>query len=189
MTRYQLITAFVLCAATTWRAAAASGHADISTEQVAAAISRAGMSVSAGQVTLLADVVAKSESPTLIVRSIEPWGDLRMKVRLGCANSEECLPFYVSIRCNQPGSERPVAALPDQPSTLISRPDSDPRSFVVRAGSRATLLLDRNHVHIRLSVLCLENGATGQKIHVESKDPQQTYVAEVVEGGVVRGSL
>ena len=62
-------------------------------------------------------------------------------------------------------------------------------SFVVRAGSPAVLLLDSDHVHIRLSVICLENGSTGQKIRVESKDPRQTYVAEVIDGGILRGSL
>jgi flagella basal body P-ring formation protein FlgA len=50
-------------------------------------------------------------------------------------------------------------------------------------------LLDGGHVHIRLSVVCLENGDPGQRIRVESKDPHQTFIAEVVDGGVLRGSL
>jgi hypothetical protein len=189
MTRYRLIFALFVYAATPWQGAAAAGHSEISTDQVAGAISRAGMSVLSEQVTLLSDVVAHTASPNLIVESIEPWGEGRMKARLGCANSEECLPFYVSIRCNQAGGERPGGALLDQSYAPVSRPAPNPRSYVVRSGSRATLLLDRNHVHIRLSVICLENGAAGQRIRVESKDPKQTYVAEVVEGGVVRGSL
>jgi hypothetical protein len=189
MTRYHLISAVVLSVAVTLPAAAAPGSAAITTEQVAAAISGTGMSVSPEQVTLLTAVVSKSGAPTLNVQSIEPWGDRRMKVRLGCANQEECLPFYVSVHRDQKIGTTSNIAQSDQPAVITSRQNKSPKSSAVRAGSRATLLLDGGHVHIRLSVVCLESGATGQKIRVETKDPHQTYIAEVVDGGVLRGSL
>jgi hypothetical protein len=169
-------------------AVAAPGRAAVTTEQVAAAISGTGVSVLPEQVTLLTNVVTKSDSPTLNVHSIEPWGDHRMKVRMECASQNECLPFYVSVRMEQKNGAIAAANLSNQPAAN-ARPNRDTNSFVVRAGSRATLLLDGGHVHIRLSVVCLENGSTGQKIRVESKDPRQTYVAEVIDGGILRGSL
>jgi hypothetical protein len=189
MTRYHLISAVALSVAMALPAAAAPGSAAITTEQVAAAISGAGMNVSPEQVTLLTAVVSKSGTPTLSVQSIEPWGDRRMKVRLGCVNQQECLPFYVSIHRDQTIGTTSATAQSDQAPIMTSHSNRDPKPFAVRAGSRATLLLDGGHVHIRLSVVCLESGATGQKIRVETKDPHQTYVAEVVDGGVLRGSL
>jgi hypothetical protein len=189
MTRHQLISAVSLLAAMASTATAAPGRAVITPEQVAAAISGAAMKVLPEQVTLLSEVIAKSNSPTLNVESIEPWGSHRMKVRLGCANQEQCLPFYVSVRFDQESGAKPSVALVDQASAMSLRLNHEPKEFVVRAGSKATLLLDGGHVHIRLSVVCLENGAAGQKIRVECKDPKQTYVAEVVEGGILRGSL
>jgi hypothetical protein len=188
VTRDTLISTIALCAAMTVPATAAPGRAAVTTEQVAAAISGTGVSVLPEQVTLLTDVMTKSDSPTLNVHSIEPWGDHRMKVRMECASQEDCLPFYVSIRLEQKNGAIAAANFSGQPNAN-ARPNRDPQSFTVRAGSRANLLLEGGHVHIRLSVVCLENGNAGQKIRVESKDPRQTYVAQVVDGGILRGNL
>jgi hypothetical protein len=194
MTRFLTISAATLITAMALPIAATPGHSPITAEQVAAAISGTGMSVSPEQVTLLSNVVAKSGTPRLDVESIEPWGNHRMKVRLDCANHDQCLPFYVSVqldavRLNQNASDPSAAALSNQQSSTDAGQNHDPKAFLVRAGSRATLLIDTGHVHIRLSVVCLENGAAGQKIRVECKDPRQTYVARVVDGGVLRGNL
>jgi hypothetical protein len=188
MTKHTLISVIALSAAMALPAVAAPGRAAVTTEQVAAAISGTGVSVLPEQVTLLTNVTTKSDSPALNVHSIEPWGDHRMKVRMECASQEECLPFYVSVRLDQQNGAIAAANLSNQVAANV-RPNRDAKSFALRAGSRATLLLDGGHVHIRLSVVCLENGDVGQKIRVESKDPRQTYVAEVVDGGILRGSL
>ncbi|MGA9669758.1 MAG: hypothetical protein WBQ94_11140 [Terracidiphilus sp.] len=147
------------------------------------------MSVSADQVTLLTEVSASTGAPNLKVQSMEPWGDRRLKVRMDCASHQECLPFYVSVRCNPETGTKTVAALTSQSSPMSPQSISDSKSFAMRAGSRATLLLDKGRVHIRISVVCLESGTAGQRIRVESKDPQKTYIAEVVNGSVLRGSL
>jgi flagella basal body P-ring formation protein FlgA len=59
----------------------------------------------------------------------------------------------------------------------------------VRAGSPATLLLEGAHVHISLSVVCLESGAVGQTIRASSPDHRQVYKAQVVRDGVLEGRL
>jgi hypothetical protein len=170
-------------------AAAAPGHAAITTTQIAQAISGWGMNVSAQQVTLLTDVVATTSAPALKVESMEPWGDNRMKVRMDCATSQQCLPFFVAVNCNRQNAAQQSAAGLDRPSAAALQPEPASKSFVVRNGSLATLLIDGGHVHIRLLVVCLENGATGQTIRAESKDHQQTYTAQVVDKGVLRGTL
>jgi hypothetical protein len=170
--------------------ASAVDRAIITTAQIAAAITDAGLKVSEEQVTLLADVVAKTSTPALQVQSMERWGDHRLRVRLACATSDQCLPFMVSVRCSQDcsphpasGGARPMSAGVNETRRTI------PGAYVVRAGSSATLRIDGGHVHIELSVICLENGAAGQTIRVASNDRSRTYTAQVVDGTLLRSVL
>jgi len=181
------ISIFVLSGAMAASTAPAQQHVAIAATDIAAAISAAGMPVSTDQVDLLTDVTATKASPALIVESIQPWGDHRMKVRMSCAVSEQCLPFFVSVHTGN--ESRPATAAADGSSAGIQRASIDPKAFVVRAGAPATLLLDGIHVHIRIAVVCLENGAPGQTIRVASRDHRQTYMAKVVDQAVLRASL
>jgi hypothetical protein len=181
-----LLLGFVLSAAVASAAALPQSHALITQAQIAAAISAAGLEVTADQVSLLADVVATSAAPSLIVESMQPWGDHRMKVRLTCTSSEQCLPFFVALHLNAQASSHAVATSEPAAGT---RAGIDAKNFVVHAGAPATLLLDGGHVHIRIAVVCLENGVPGQTIRVASKDHRQNYVAIVVDNAVLRASL
>ncbi|MGD0632431.1 MAG: hypothetical protein ABR987_24165 [Terracidiphilus sp.] len=189
MTKHRLISALIFSAAVASAAAPAPGHSAITPAQIAAAIGAAGMRISADQVALLSDVVATTASPRLKVESMEPWGDHRMRVRLDCEDSEQCLPFFVAVRLNQDDASPAAAADAERSSTETMRGRIDPKSFVVRAGAPATLLLEGAHVHIRVAVVCLENGAPGQTIRVTSKDHRQTYMAKVIGEAVLRASL
>jgi hypothetical protein len=42
---------------------------------------------------------------------------------------------------------------------------------------------------VGLSVICLQNGITGQTIRATSKDHTVVYTAEVVDGGLLKGRL
>jgi hypothetical protein len=108
---------------------------------------------------------------------------------MNCAVSEQCLPFFVSVRFNIGSPLQPAIAAANGSSAGFSHAGIDPKTFVVRSGAPATLLLDGVHVHIRIAVVCLENGAPGQTIRVASRDHRQTYVAKVVDQAVVRASL
>lgn len=189
MTRYKSISILALTAAIALRVSAAPGGFAITTAQIAAAIGGAGMTISPQQVTLMSEVVARTSTPTLRVESMKPWGDHRMKVRLNCASSEECLPFLVAVHCSDENTAQLILADSVRSSTAASRPRSGSNSIVLRAGSPAILLLDGDHMHIELSVICLENGAIGQTVRVSSKDHRQTYTAEVVDGSVLKGKL
>ncbi len=216
MTRYQWITVLLLSFSLVLPAVAAPGRNVITTAQVAAAISDMGMTVSAQQITLLSDAATRASVPSLKVQSMEPWGDLRMKVRMGCASLDQCLPFYVAVSRNPPSATntvslvstsspvspvlplsadaaRPLSATPPatRPATPLATPLVTPQAtnVVVKSGSSAVLLLDSNHVHIQLVVVCLENGSVGQTIRVASKDRRQKYTAEVCDGGVLKGRL
>ena len=187
MNRYKFISALTLSAAAALPAAgAAPGHEAITTQQIANAMTGVGMQVSAAQVQLLSDVVSTVSTPRLRVQSMQRWGDDRMKVRMNCENAEECLPFFVAVRWSQPDA---TESAPTELVASILPIKPGPRNFVVRSGTLATLLLDSARVHIRVSVVCLENGAPGQVIRVSSKDHKQFYNAQVVDGGLLKGRL
>lgn len=186
-TRYRLIAIPILAAAAALSAAAAPVRDVITAAQVAAAISGAGMQISARQVTLLTDVVSTDSAPILKVQSMQPWGNHQIKVRMSCARQEECLPFFVAVRDNDQNVLQRVSEDSRGPSPARSRPD--PKSFVVRSGTPVTLLIDGERIHIKLSVICIENGAPGQTIRASSMDHKQTYSAEVVDGTLLRGRL
>jgi hypothetical protein len=168
-------------AAAAFPAMAATARVAINPAQVAGAISNAGIKISPEQVTLLTDVVANQTDPTLVVESMERWGDNRMKVRMNCANSE-CLPFFVAVQWGQ-NEPTPAAFASRGVGTGASKP------IVLHAGSTATLILDSDHVHIKLPVICLESGTVGQTIRVASKDRRQTFTAQIGDPAALKGTI
>ena len=185
MTRLKSISFLILAAALP--CAAASGRDKVTADEVAAVISGNGIKTAPDQIEFLSDVVATTKAPALKVEGMEVWGDRRIKVRMSCVKPEECLPFFVAIRGSQTQAAPPVIA--DAASSEIVRAKSDSNSFVLRSGSRATLLLEGGHVHIEMLVICLENGAIGQTIRVSSLDHKQIYTAQVNGSTVLKGRL
>jgi len=189
MTHSRLVDITMLFAALSIPAKAASGREVITAGQVALAIGDAGLHVSASQVTLLTDVVAKTNAPALRVTSVGAWAANSSHVRLACIVSDECLPFVVTVR--RPRNDSPEEPLisqnpqtPEHPTVETSR-----SKVVVRIGSPAVLLLEGGHVHIRLAVICLENGIVGQTIRVTGRERDHNYLAEVCSDGLLRGTL
>ena len=186
MSHQRVVAMVFLWAAAALPARSQSNRLPITRDQVATAINGAGMQVSAGQVTLLSNVVSASGNPELKVESVEKWGDRKLVVRLVCANPSECLPFIVAVR--------PSGAVPEQLALSAQlKPVSfsgKPRGFdAIRAGSTAVLFLEGPHVHIQLSVVCLENGSIGQSIRVATRDRRLTFIAEILSDSALRGQL
>jgi hypothetical protein len=167
---------------------AAAQHYAITNRSIAATMSTVGVPVSADQVTPLSDVVSSKPSPAMRVRSVSRLENGELLARLECTASEECLPFFVSVRTSQGGGAQAdggtVSALP---VSLTQK--QEPRSIVVRAGAKAMLELDGSHVQIRMPVVCLQSGGIGQTIRVMDKSHRQVYQAEVVDDGFVKGRL
>jgi len=182
MKRYRYISLVIGLAATALPALAATARVAINPTQVAGAISNAGIKISPEQVTLLADVVANQADPTLVVESMERWGDNRMKVRMNCANSE-CLPFFVAVQWGQNEPTPAAFASHGGVGASASKP------IVLHAGSTATLILDSDHVHIKLPVICLESGTVGQTIRVSSLDHRQTFTAQIGDPAALKGTI
>jgi hypothetical protein len=176
----------VLWAAALLPAAAQLNRFSITRDQVASAINGAGLQVSADQVTLLSNIASATGKPALKVDSIERWGDGKAMVRLECGNPGECLPFIVAVRLDGAVQERQALSARLQPVSLAATPRI---TEVIRAGSMAVLFLEGPHVHIQLSVVCLENGAMGQSIRVATPDRHLNFVAKVLSDSTVQGRL
>jgi hypothetical protein len=189
MKRTWSISAIALLATMASAATPGAARAPITAAEVAAAISEAGMAITAEQVTLLTDITSATASPSLKVDLIEPWGDHRMKVRLDCASGQECMPFFVAVRCAQQLAAEPGTTAMNHSPAPAAPARVDPKSILMHTGAPATLFLEGGRVHIRLAVICLENGALGQTIRVASRDHRQTYVATIVDEEVLRASL
>jgi hypothetical protein len=176
----------VLCAAANLPALAGTARYAITAEQVSAAVTNYGMQVTPDQVDLLSGVIANVANPELKLRSIDRMGSERAVARLECANAQQCLPFVVSIRQTATSN---AGSSPVPSHLLLASAPTKPAAALVRSGSTAILLLEGTHVHIRLSVICLENGALGQTIRVTDQDRHLTFTARVLQDGILEGRL
>jgi hypothetical protein len=171
-------------------------HFALTVGQVAQALSNNGIRTTDQQVSLLAKVVATEPNPALDVLSVDSLGDrsvgehaeTRSRVRMACHLPGRCLPFYAIVI----SPEGIVAHAADSSSAnLASGSQVSKRSgvFTIRSGAYATLMMDDDRAHIRVSVVSLENGMAGQKIRVASPDHKQLYVAEVVSANLLKRSF
>ena len=103
-----------------------------------------------------------------------------------CANSAECVPFFVAIE----GAERPEdIGIMGWDMEPLHGSQTAAGSLVVHAGSAANLVLEGPHMHMQLPVICLESGRAGETIRVTSKDHRQTFSAEIVGRNELKGIL
>ncbi|MFP5230529.1 MAG: flagella basal body P-ring formation protein FlgA [Acidobacteriota bacterium] len=165
---------------------AASPRYAITPEQIAGAMAAMGMQVSSAQLTMITAPVASVAEPELRVQSMQRWPGDRVVARLDCATREQCLPFFVSIRMGKDAGTQGAMVNTTVSAPQVARATSAP-AMAVRAGSRATLYMDGDHVHIRVAVVCLQSGAVGQTVRAEGPDHEQSYLAQVVGNGVLKG--
>ncbi|HVU46810.1 MAG TPA: hypothetical protein VHD85_11825 [Terracidiphilus sp.] len=174
----------IAVAAAALPALAAPGRFAITTERIAAAITNRGVQITPDQVTLFTGVVASVANPELKVESIDRSGNRQAIARIACADSAQCLPFMVSLRVND-GASLEIAST----RVLSSSSSFKPVQFAVRQGTTTALYLDGTHVHISLSVICLESGIAGQTIRASSLDRHQVFTVQVAGDGTLRGRL
>jgi hypothetical protein len=180
-------TAYTLMLMATMTASAcaqASVRFAITPEQVACALSQAGVVTAAQQVSLPARVVANEPTPVLEIVSIEARGKTKSpghdpppsKVKLTCHLPGQCLPFYALV--NWPREKGLTTSYAGNQAVIT-----------MRAGTRATLVMDDQRSHIQVAVISLQNGAVGNRIRVASPDHKQFYFGEVLSPTLLRGSF
>jgi hypothetical protein len=164
--------------------------ANLDGQQVAAALMRAGIRISASQVEMLGDANVSHADPALQVQSAAKWINNRMKIKLRCQHREECLPFYVLV--NWPSHDETVAVIDRWfhrvPGAAIPGP-AQQEPWLVSRGESATLILESEHLHIQLPVVCLANARKGAFVRVRSIDNKKTFLAEVIGNKLLKGGL
>ena len=174
----------IALAAAALPALAAPGRYAITTERIAQAVSNNGVQVSPDQVSLFTGVVASVANPELKVESIDHAGSQGVIARIACADSGQCLPFLVALHVTDgEAAEAVMTRFTPAASTF------KPAAFAVKQGATTALFLDGTHVHISLSVICLDSGAPGQTIRATSLDRHQVFTARVASDGTLRGRL
>ncbi len=106
----------------------------------------------------------------------------RREFTLRCTRREDCVPFLVWEREQQPG----VA-----PASLRNLPETSASRIVplVKPGQTAALTWEQAGIRIVLPVTCLEGGGLGQFVRVRFQSAPRVLRAEVVGAGTVRASL
>jgi hypothetical protein len=177
---------------TAWSQSQLQDRFVLTADQVARAVSGEGIEVAGDQVSLLANVVATEPNPLLDVLSVEPLGDrwsgghsgTHSWAKLGCHLPGVCLPFYAVVSWRKEQAWQAPNLSSATPTGL--KPNV---AITMRAGARATLVMDDDRAHIQIAVISLENGIAGHWIRVASPDHKQVYVAEVVNASLLRKSF
>ena len=168
----------------------------VTSEQVVAAMRGHAWSTEGVQVTLPAAMTAAVANPKLGVEKASMLTAHEARLRIVCRVPAACLPFFAtavwpesmeSVLPPPPGRSADEAKRKraEQPSTNANESSAGR----LRAGASVTLLLDGERVHIQMQAVCLQGGATGDKVRVATRDRRQTYAAEIVSSSVLRGSL
>lgn len=172
----------------------APGNYAIGAGQVVNALSAQGMRVTAGQVFLVAEVVAARPDPELDVLAVGPHAvtspagtRARSWVKLGCRTPGTCLPFYALVAMDSTevaGRHVPPRRLGPARTAVPER-----SATVMRAGTHATLELTGPEQRIEVAVISLQGGAMGRTIRVATPDYKQFYRAEIVGANRLKGSF
>jgi hypothetical protein len=179
-----------------WVQAQSQDRFALTEPEVARALSDSGIQIAGGQVSLLTRVVATEPSPKLDIVSVERLGKgspaerlaVRVRVKLACDLPGKCLPFYAIV--SSPQTTAGPASDPSIASPAFRTAGSNPNNEItMRAGAHATLMMDDQRAHIQVTVISLENGTVGRRIHVATPDHKQTYVGEVVSARLLKGSF
>lgn len=161
-----------------------STRTTMSLEPVVAALASAGLGIGASQLEFLSHVSVTGQSPKLQVVSIQNMSGGTARVKLRCADNQECIPFYVLVH-DIKGSRSQVKPF----VASNERPRFESAQVLVRGGDHAMLILEKADLRISMPVICLQSGIRGQSIRVASTDRKQFYRAEVIAPGRLRGSL
>jgi Chaperone for flagella basal body P-ring formation len=109
----------------------------------------------------------------------------RWEFLLRCVRPEDCVPFLVSAREEEPA--RSTGG--NSPGAVFSPQSVGSLSLLVKAGDTALLTWDQSGIRVTLPVTCLDAGGLGQYVRVRLKNAPQILRAEVVGARAVQVKL
>ncbi len=178
----------------------------VTPDRIIAAIREHQLPTEGVQINLWVPMTTQASDSQLDVQEISRTGTNSARLKITCHQRGQCLPFFVSATWPAGVSFLQPVAQPASPASLSSQhadavaadansvPGTSPHNSsksvpVVLSGSPATLLIEDQKMHIRLQVVCLQDGADGAHIRVATLDRKHSYTAEVVMPGLVKGSF
>ena len=179
---------FVLAGALPVMAQAGNGRFPLLREEITAALQKAGLTVAAPQIEIPPLLTASQQRPALQVTAAEMLPDRRLRVRLSCVQVSECQPFLATVTLPEKANAlENISALRSSFSPRL--PIQTVRSPGLRAGQRATLLMEDEHMRIALPIVSIDSGPVGSEVRVSSLDRKQSFRGTVLDAQTVRGSL
>ncbi len=169
-------------------AQAGNGRSPLLLEEITAALQKAGLTVTAPQIEIPSSLTATRQSPALQVTAAELLPDNRLRVRLACVQVSECQPFLAMVTLPEKANAlETISAL--RSSFPASLPIQTGQSRGLRAGQRATLLMEDEHMRIALPIVSIDSGPIGSEVRVSSLDRKKSFRGIVLDAATVRGSL
>jgi len=183
----QLLLLVLLTACLSYGAVASKPDAAFAMQRVTAALQAANIPLHSAHIQFLATPVLKNPLAPLAVAAIRRRDAESAVVRLQCRNGgRDCLPFYVLLHWDRPMEREAAFDELNSPARIVPAAHA-PQKPLVRAGQRATLLLQSNAMRVSTPIICLQSGGRGQEIRVTSLDRKKIAFAQVVEPGIVKG--
>jgi hypothetical protein len=208
-----LLAAACLCASTV---GAAQVHDDrpsfpVTSSQIVSAMQGRQLPTQGAQIRIAAPITASLENPQLDIQAIALVSPREIRLRMSCRNRTVCPSFFALasypqvvnadtlptiIESSSPNSQTVANSQHLSLATATAVPTQQPKPDkaapaepTLRIGSSVMLQIDGDRVHILIEVVCLENGSTGDKIRVTTRDHKQSYVAQIVTPTLLKGSL
>jgi hypothetical protein len=151
---------------------------------VVEALHNAGVEANVGEIEFVGSVPASDTDAVLRVTGLRTLKTGTVWVRLVCRRAQDCLPFFILLHPVEKGIVPSFSILPDSKTQSASIQKTRSPSMI-RAGSRATLLLKSGPASIRMSVICLESGERGASIRVRNVATKRILAAQIVDQGLV----
>jgi hypothetical protein len=165
----------------------------VTSDQVVAAMRNSQLPIEGLHVTMPVVITASLDHPELQIESMTLLSPHSAQLKVACREHGVCLAFYVSA--TWPAQSASVTLPPGLGHTDVQAGEAKLERVAVRhepalrAGSRATLVIEGDHLHIRLEVVSLQNGAAGDKVRVSTPDHTRIFTAEILSPTLLKGSL
>ena len=176
--------------------------------QMFTALQKARLPTEGAEISIAAAITASVPGAELELISMLQLSPSMVRLRVTCENRAQCIPFYAFVtwpRAVSLGQSR-VAMLGSRDKRKMLKPSSGSdedtatqiaaklasdggSGIAMRSGAFATLLLEDGRIHIRMQVVCQQDGSFGDKIRVTTPDHKKSYVAEVLAPSLLRGDL
>jgi hypothetical protein len=160
----------------------------LSQSQIITALASTHIPTRSLEVEFLAPITLKNAAAALKVTQISKWQQDGALARIECAEPVKCVPFFVILHWTD-ARERQTTLSEFHPEGPTVSSHASRKPWMVRAGQRATLILENKQLRVSTPILCLESGSQGQRVRVESLDRKRIMTAQVVDAGLLRGTL